>query len=242
MDDFPRDDASTPFVAYFRELLAAHNVSQNALARRLGHSPSYINAILRGRARPPKPPVCAEIARALDAAPAEAAELCALSEAFWAQRLQVSTSAANPPARSSSGQPESVAVSPWPLLTKVLAGAPQEWQDVFQPGHAEEVLPVPFDDPNGFCLEILGDSMTPRYLPGDIIAVAPNRPVHSGDCAVVRVGEGGVDGERTVKHVRILPGDRVELRPANPKYPTVTYHLREVQILGKVVALIRKEG
>ena len=51
-----------------------------------------------------------------------------------------------------------------------------------------------------------------------------------------------VASERTVKHVRILPGDRVELRPENPKYPTVTYPLREVQILGKVVALIRKEG
>ena len=58
---------------------------------------------------------------------------------------------------------------------------------------------------------------------------------------MVRVTELGVDGERTVKRVRFLSSDRVELRPENPKYSSVTYHLREIQILGKVVALIRKE-
>ena len=166
MKAFPHDDTNAPFVTYFRGLLDAHDMSQNALAERLGYSPSYINAILRGRARPPKPPVCAEIARALDATPAEAVELCARSEAFWAQKLRLPPNVVNPPARSSPAEPDSVAVSPWPLLTKVPAGAPQEWEDVFGPGHADEALPVPFDDPNGFCLEILGDSMTPRYPAG----------------------------------------------------------------------------
>ena len=71
---------------------------------------------------------------------------------------------------------------------------------------------------------------------GDVVIVAQsNSKPRSGDI-VVALLQGG---EVTVKSYFSKPGNRIELRPANPDYATQLYQADEVLIQGKVVALLR---
>ena len=125
-----------------------------------------------------------------------------------------------------------------PVLGSIPAGIPIE--------AVEDIIDweeIPADWIRGgkefFCLQVHGDSMSPRYEDGDVLILRKQDTCENGqDCAVL------VDGaEATFKRVRISPVG-VTLQPLNPEYDPLLYSNREVRelpvrILGVVVELRR---
>ena len=129
---------------------------------------------------------------------------------------------------------------PIPVISWVQAGAFTENVDLWAAGISGEGEPVLSDKPvgpNAFALRVEGDSMAPRYLPGDIIIVDPAIACDNGSpCVVV------LNGEATFKLFRETD-EAVILEPLNAKYPeTVIRKDRSVdfRIVGKVVNMIPK--
>ena len=92
---------------------------------------------------------------------------------------------------------------------------------------------------NYFLLRVVGDSMTPRFVPGDLLLVKRQKSVDNGSLAIVIVnGEEGM-----VKRV-FYETEWIHLVSENPAYPPRVFTgaaVLEVYVVGKVVSLIRKE-
>jgi phage repressor protein C with HTH and peptisase S24 domain len=76
-------------------------------------------------------------------------------------------------------------------------------------------------DQSAYALRIVGDSMFPRFKPGERVAVSPKKPVHIGDDVIVQLrGPDGDDGERIhmvlIKELVRRTSTFIELRQYNP--------------------------
>ena len=91
-------------------------------------------------------------------------------------------------------------------------------------GEAEEYEELPKDwqreaatncrDPSAFGLEIIGDSMMPRYSQGDVAIVMPNSEPRGGGLAVAKLRDNGV----CFKVFNEPDGDVFRLSSYNPVY------------------------
>jgi repressor LexA len=85
-----------------------------------------------------------------------------------------------------------------------------------------------------FMLEVTGDSMIEAGIfSGDYIVIKKQPTANNGDIVVAMVG----DDEATVKRY-FHEGNKIRLQPENKNMPPI--YSREVKILGKVVAVLRK--
>lgn len=86
-----------------------------------------------------------------------------------------------------------------------------------------------------YMLEVKGTSMINAGIqPGDTALVERGRQPKHGDIVIACV-----DGKWTMKYYHILPGNKVALVPANPKFPTI-YPKEELRVEAIVTAIIRK--
>ena len=116
-----------------------------------------------------------------------------------------------------------------PLIGSIACGAPTLAEE-----HIEEYIKLPKQVTADFALTCKGDSMiNARIFDGDIVYIRQQETVESGEIAAVLI-----DGEATLKRVRLLP-DRIILEPENPMYDPLVFRKEEmntVRILGKAVA------
>ncbi len=85
-----------------------------------------------------------------------------------------------------------------------------------------------------FALQVDGDSMIDAYVQdGDIVLVEKTQTAESGEMVVALLPE----GEITLKRLR-REKNSILLVPENPQYPTIK--LKEVQILGRVIGVLRR--
>lgn len=87
-----------------------------------------------------------------------------------------------------------------------------------------------------FTLTCRGDSMLPRILDGDLVAIRKQETVENGQIAAVRIGD-----EATLKHVYVYP-TYIELRPENPAFESIIKigpDMEDVHIEGLAVGLCR---
>jgi repressor LexA len=120
-----------------------------------------------------------------------------------------------------------------PLVGRIAAGAPVEAIA------GRETLS--FSDFAGredtFALEVRGDSMIDDHiLSGDYVLV--ERTAQAGDGEIVVALVGGA--ETTLKRFYREPGDRARLQPANPAMEPILVPLSDLQIQGRVLAVLRK--
>lgn len=119
-----------------------------------------------------------------------------------------------------------------PLVGTIAAGGPLLAQE-----NLEDTLPLPRDlvGPGTlFALRVRGDSMEGAgILDGDLVVVRQQTTADHGDIVAALVG----DEEATVKRLSRQRG-KVTLLPENPRYEPIVED--RVQILGKVVAVLRK--
>ncbi len=125
-----------------------------------------------------------------------------------------------------------------PVLGYVKAGIPIEAVEEIL--DYEEITPEMANSGEHFGLRIFGDSMMPRFCPGDVVIVRKQPDITSGDIAVVLVN----GSDATVKKV-IRKNDSIMLVPLNSSYEPIIYSQKEIEtlpvtIIGKVVELRAK--
>lgn len=121
-----------------------------------------------------------------------------------------------------------------PVLGTVRAGQPQlESQEEPDLLTIDDYL---IEDPNRTILcRVRGDSMKDAgLLEGDLVVVERNSPTKAGDIVVAVV-----DGEMTVKTLRLTKQGAFFLEAANPAYEPI-HPLGSLEILGVVVGSFRK--
>ena len=122
-----------------------------------------------------------------------------------------------------------------PVLGRIPAGIPIEmieevidFEDI-----SEEMLK---GDREYFGLKVSGDSMTPKYLDGDVLIVQKTNDCESGqDCIVMVNGDDG-----TFKRV-IKNKDGIILQPLNPNYEIKFYSNDEIEKLPiKILGVVKE--
>ena len=120
-----------------------------------------------------------------------------------------------------------------PIIAFVSAGPGVEFTDQGYPaGGGMYFLPRPpqFTDPNGFGVEVAGDSMAPKYEDGQVVMVDTRKRPVSGDYAVI----GLMSGDKYVKRYR-EGGGVVILESVNPLYPPIVVEPHEVRFAYKIM-------
>jgi repressor LexA len=120
-----------------------------------------------------------------------------------------------------------------PLLGRIAAGAPVE--------SVAERSSLNFADfagnPDTFALEVRGESMIEDHIcDGDMILLDRPAEVHDGDIVVALVR----GSETTLKRFYREPGDQVRLQPANSALQPIVVPAGDVQIQGRLLAVLRK--
>ena len=120
-----------------------------------------------------------------------------------------------------------------PLLGRIAAGAPVE--------AIEQRETVRFGDflgnPDVFALEVRGDSMIEDHIcSGDLVLVEKANQAKDGDIVVALV-EGS---QTTLKRFYREPGDRVRLQPANSSLQPIFVAGKDLEIQGRLLAVLRK--
>jgi repressor LexA len=120
-----------------------------------------------------------------------------------------------------------------PLLGRIAAGAPVE--------AVEQRETVRFGDflgnPDVFALEVRGDSMIEDHIcNGDLVLVERTTQVKDGDIVVALI-EGA---ETTLKRFYREPEDRVRLQPANSALQPIFVARKDLEVQGRLLAVLRK--
>jgi repressor LexA len=120
-----------------------------------------------------------------------------------------------------------------PLLGRIAAGAPVE--------AVEQREMLNFADfagtGNTFALEVRGDSMIGDHIcDGDLILLEKVREAQDGDIVVALV----TGSETTLKRFYREPADMVRLQPANAALKPILLPAQDVEIQGRLLAVLRK--
>lgn len=119
-----------------------------------------------------------------------------------------------------------------PIIGTVAAGRPrlavEDIEDVFP-------LPADFISGEGFMLKVVGDSMIEDGIhEGDYVVVRSQPTADNGETVVARI-----EGEATVKRF-YKERNRIRLQPANRRMKPIYPVNNEVEIVGKVVGVVRR--
>jgi repressor LexA len=129
-----------------------------------------------------------------------------------------------------------------PLLGRIAAGVPipipQSDFATFDPEESIELTRDIVKDERGiFALEVQGDSMIDALInDGDVVLMRHQERVENGELAAVWLP----DQEETTLKRFYLEGKRVRLQPENPSMQPMYYPAEHVQVMGKVVCVIRQ--
>lgn len=125
-----------------------------------------------------------------------------------------------------------------PLISWVQAGAWEDINDIFHPQTAEEFYPCPENHSKyTYALKVVGESMWPDFIEGDIIFVDPETEARNGSCVIVR--QNG-NTEATFKQL-IIDGSQKYLKALNPNWPNpIIEMLPDATISGVVIGSYRK--
>jgi repressor LexA len=120
-----------------------------------------------------------------------------------------------------------------PLLGRIAAGAPVEAIANPESLHFADFV----GSPNTFALEVRGESMIEDHIcSGDFVLVEQTNSINDGDIVVALV-----DGtEATLKRYYAEPDGHIRLQPANSAMAPILVDPANLQIQGKVLAIMRK--
>ncbi len=129
-----------------------------------------------------------------------------------------------------------------PLLGRIAAGTPIPVPDAdFSPFGYDTTIEltrdIVKDATDIYALEVQGDSMIDALInDGDIVLMRHQRKVENGELAAIWLR----DQEETTLKRFYLEGNRVRLQPANPTMGPMYYRAGEVEVMGKVLCVIRQ--
>lgn len=143
---------------------------------------------------------------------------------------------------ASASNVDQVATNRVPVINRVSAGYPQDFTDMNYPkGVADQYVGCPDlqGDPDAFAARVHGDSMTPKYRPGDVVIFSPAAAPKSGDDCFVRFDDGHTTFKRVFFESDAQGNAVIRLQPRNEKYrPQV---VPSIDVSGLYKALFRYE-
>jgi repressor LexA len=129
-----------------------------------------------------------------------------------------------------------------PILGRIAAGTPIPVPDAdFSPFGYETSIEltrdIVKDTSNTYALEVQGDSMIDALIhDGDIVLMRHQRRVENGELAAVWLR----GREETTLKRFYLEGEQVRLQPANPTMKAMFFPAEDVEVMGKVLCVIRQ--
>jgi repressor LexA len=125
-----------------------------------------------------------------------------------------------------------------PVMGLIAAGAPIE--AISDPNDAIE-LGDEFATDDAYALRVRGKSMIEDLIDdGDLVIIRPSKTAMNGEVVVAMLTNGPSEhGEVTLKRY-FREKDRIRLQPANQQMKPIFAKPEDVQIQGKVIALIRR--
>ncbi len=137
--------------------------------------------------------------------------------------------------------PQPIELTSVPILGAIAAGEPFhsfEAGDYHDADRETIALPselTPRNTDGLYALRVKGYSMIDAFITdGDIVVLGPASDVRNGDMVAA-----SRDGEATLKHFH-LEGDHVRLMPANTTMEPIIVPADQVQVHGRVVAVMRR--
>ncbi len=122
-----------------------------------------------------------------------------------------------------------------PIISWVKAGTWATVEDPFQPNYSEEFVYISETcGPNTFALRVVGDSMEPEFVDGDIILVDPSCAWSNRDYIIAKNGE-----EATFKQI-VVDGPNTYLKPLNKGYKPIDMTGKDFRIVGVVIQKVKK--
>jgi repressor LexA len=120
-----------------------------------------------------------------------------------------------------------------PLIGRIAAGAPVE----AVAGEASLEFSDFAGDSDTYALEVRGDSMIEDHIcSGDYVLIKRTQEVRDGDIVVALVK----GSETTLKRYFKEPGGLVRLQPANSSMSPIIIQAEDLEIQGKLLAVLRK--
>ena len=128
-----------------------------------------------------------------------------------------------------------------PILGRIAAGTPipvpESGFSSFGYATIELTRDIVKDDKDIYALEVQGESMIDALInDGDIVLMRHQRTVENGELAAVWLR----DQEETTLKRFYQEGGQVRLQPANPTMKAMFYPANDVEVMGKVLCVIRQ--
>ena len=124
-----------------------------------------------------------------------------------------------------------------PVLGRVQAGADGLLHiDDFNAEHPDGYLTWYANCPDAYALRIRGESMSPRYLPGEFVGVDPCAEVQPSDEVIVILK----DGRRMIKRLLWIRDDQVCFESVNKDHPNIIIDRSEIDRMNLVLGHIPK--
>ena len=120
----------------------------------------------------------------------------------------------------SSTNVEAVRTNAVPVINRVSAGYPSDFTDLaYPPRVADEYVGCPdVNDKDAFAARVHGDSMVPKYRPGDIVIFSPAASPRDGDDCFIRFEDGQTTFKRIFFESDPAGASVLRLQPRNEKY------------------------
>jgi len=120
-----------------------------------------------------------------------------------------------------------------PLLGRIAAGSPVEAMEQREKVRFGDFL----GNPDVFALEVRGDSMIEDHIcSGDLVLIERTTQVKDGDIVVALIK----GAETTLKRFYREPGERARLQPANSSLQPIYVAMKDLEIQGRLLAVLRK--
>ena len=129
-----------------------------------------------------------------------------------------------------------------PLIGRIVAGEPVPIPETLAALSVEDTIALTRDivEENGpmYALEVKGDSMIDALIhDGDIVIMKRQSDVNNGDLVAAWLKN---EKETTLKRFYRESSDLVRLQPANPTIQPIYVHASNLDIQGKVIAIVRQ--
>lgn len=121
-----------------------------------------------------------------------------------------------------------------PIVGNTQAGPDKEWTEI-DIGGCYEYVNFPIQSNKYYALKVVGDSMSPRVLEGEVVIVDPVSIPQTGEDVVVKM----LDGETMIKTLASIRDNKVFLDSTNSSYKRIIKDKDELLYMHAVVAVAR---
>ncbi len=137
-------------------------------------------------------------------------------DARWSSTIREQPASYRTKPRPGTGSPRMIPVVSW-----AHAGTADSFEEL--PKSWQDMVPTECRDERAFAVRLIGDSMAPLFVEGDMLVLQPGREIYSGCLAVVRLANDGILFRRVERRA-----EKLVLIPLNPQYSSEEFSAGEI--------------